>query len=119
MGCQASFDQWLGTIMHHLSPLSTPQATVLALWSFGMVLARSCALTAVSHLLAKGRRRKEHTVRQQLREWYYDTPRKPDHYPHRFSKRLATRQPSTSNVKSRRPRHKARTPGIPSFVRLR
>ena len=27
-----------------------------------------------------------------------------DHYPHRFSKRLATRQPSTSNVKSRRPR---------------
>jgi len=28
-----------------------------------------------------------------------------DHYPHRLSKRLATRQPSTSNVKSRRPRH--------------
>jgi hypothetical protein len=35
---------------------------------------------------------------------------RPDHYPHRFSKRLATRQPSTSNVKSRRPRHKVRTP---------
>ena len=34
--------------MHHLSHLSKPQATVLALWSFGMVLARSCALTAVS-----------------------------------------------------------------------
>src|SRR6266436_9012451 len=42
-----------------------------------------------------------------------------DHYPHRFSKRLATRQPSTSNVKSRRPRHKVRTPGIPSFLRFR
>jgi len=28
--------------------LSKPQATVLALWSFGMVLARACALTAVS-----------------------------------------------------------------------
>ena len=38
-----------------------------------------------------------------------------DHYPHRLSKRLATRQPSTSNVKSRRPRHKVRTPGIPSL----
>jgi hypothetical protein len=38
-----------------------------------------------------------------------------DHYPYRFSKRLATRQPSTSNVKSRRPRHKVRTPGIPSL----
>ena len=76
MLCQAGFDQWQTTIMHHLSPLSKPQATVLALWSFGMVLARSCALTAVSHLLAKGMKRKEQTVRQQLREWYYDTPRK-------------------------------------------
>ena len=76
MFCQAGFDQWLTTIMQHLPHLSKPQATVLALWSFGMVLARSCALTAVSHLLAKGLRRKEQTVRQQLREWYYDTPRK-------------------------------------------
>src|SRR2546430_13459704 len=76
MFCQAGFDQWLTTIMHHLSPLSKPQATVLALWSFGMVLARSCALTGVSHLLAKGMQRKEQTVRQQLREWYYDVPRK-------------------------------------------
>ena len=75
MFCQASCDQWLTTIMQHLSPLSKPQATVLALWSFGMVLARSCALTAVSHMLAKGMKRKEQTVRQQLREWYYDTPR--------------------------------------------
>ena len=62
--------------MHHLSPLSKPQATVLALWSFGMILARSCALSAISHLLASGMRRQEQTVRQQLREWYYDTPRK-------------------------------------------
>src|SRR5947208_963939 len=46
MFCQAGFDQWLTTIMHHLSPLSKPQATVLALWSFGMVLARSCSLAA-------------------------------------------------------------------------
>ena len=62
--------------MHHLPPLSKPQATVLALWSLGMVLARSCALTAVSHFLAKGMQRKEQTVRPQLREWYYDVPRK-------------------------------------------
>jgi hypothetical protein len=59
MFCQAGFDQWQTTIMQHLSPLSKPQATVLALWSFGMVLARSCALTAVSHFLAKGMQRKE------------------------------------------------------------
>lgn len=41
-----------------------------------MVLARSCALSAVSHLLATGMRRNEQTVRQQLREWYYDVARK-------------------------------------------
>jgi len=76
MFCQAAFDQWRTTIMHHLPHLSKPQATVLALWSFGMVLARSCALSAVSHLLAKGMQRKEQTVRQQLRDWYYDVPRK-------------------------------------------
>jgi len=76
MFCQAGFDQWLTTIMHHLSHVSKPQATVLAMWSFGMVLARSCALTAVSLLLAAGMQRKEQTVRQQRRAWYDDVPRK-------------------------------------------
>jgi hypothetical protein len=75
MFCQASFDQWRTTIMHHLSHLSKPQATVLALWSFGMVLASSCALTAVSSLLATGMHRKEQTVRQQLRAGYDDAKR--------------------------------------------
>lgn len=41
-----------------------------------MVLARSCALTAVRHVLAKGMKRQEQTVRQQLREWYDDPSRK-------------------------------------------
>ena len=74
MFCQAGFDQWLRTIMQHLPHLSKPQATVLAWGSFGMVLARSCALPTVRHLLAKGLKRKEQTVRQQLRAWY-DAPR--------------------------------------------
>ena len=43
MHCQASVDQWQTTIMQHLPRLSKPQATVLALWSMGMVLAHSCA----------------------------------------------------------------------------
>ena len=49
--------------------LSKPQATVLALWSLGMVLARSCALTAVATFLAVWLRRQEPTVRQQRREF--------------------------------------------------
>ncbi len=75
MFCQASFDQGLTTIMQPLSPLSKPQATVLALGRFGMVLARSCALTAGSHLLAKGMTRQAQTVRQPRRAWDDDTPR--------------------------------------------
>jgi hypothetical protein len=75
MFCQAGFDQWLTTIMQPLPDLSKPQATVLALWSFGMVLARSCALTAVSHVLAQGMPRKEQRGRQQRRAWDDDAPR--------------------------------------------
>jgi hypothetical protein len=41
-----------------------------------MVLARSCALTAVSTCLAAGRRRKEQTVRQQWRAWGYEATAK-------------------------------------------
>ena len=47
--------------------VSKPQATVLALWSVGMVLARSCTLPAVATFLAAWLRRQEQTVWQQLR----------------------------------------------------
>jgi hypothetical protein len=63
-------------VTKHLPHLSKPQATVLALWSVGMVLARSCALTAVSLFLAEGLERKPNTVRQQLREWCYEAKAK-------------------------------------------
>jgi len=45
---------------------------VLALWSFGMVLAGSCGRTAVSTVLAAGLGCAENTMRQRLREWCYD-----------------------------------------------
>ena len=51
--------------------LSVPQATVLALWSFGMVISQSCGLTTVSSSLALLLGAKENSVRQRLREWYY------------------------------------------------
>ncbi len=69
MFCQATLDPWHATIMTHLPHLSKTQAAGLALWSLGMVLARSCALTAVSAFLAEGLKQKENTVRQRLREW--------------------------------------------------
>jgi hypothetical protein len=69
MSCQRAVYQWTEVVTTYLPHLSKPQATVLALWSLGMVLVRSCALSAVSFFLAQGLERKPNTVRQQLREW--------------------------------------------------
>ncbi len=63
---------WMSTVTTHLPGLSQPQATVLALWSFGMVVAGSCGLPTVASFLAGLLAKKDNTVRQQLREWYYD-----------------------------------------------
>jgi hypothetical protein len=76
MSCQSAVYQWTEVVTKHLPHLSKPQAAVLALWSVGMVLARSCALTAVSLFLAEGLERKPNTVRQQLREWCYEAKAK-------------------------------------------
>ena len=76
MSCHPRVTEWTRTIHARLPHLSTPQATVLALWSLGMVLARSCALTAVSAFLATWLHRKEPAVRQQLREFCYEATAK-------------------------------------------
>jgi hypothetical protein len=76
MSCQKAVYQWTEVVTTHIPHLSKPQARVLALWSLGMVLARSCALSAVSLFLAQGVERKPNTVRQQLREWCYEAKAK-------------------------------------------
>ena len=76
MSCQRAVYQWTDVITTHLPHLSNPQARVLALWSLGMVLARSCALSAVSLFLAQGLERQPNTVRQQLREFCYEAKAK-------------------------------------------
>lgn len=73
---QQELYQWKCEISSHLSHLSKPQATVLALWSYGMALTRSCALTMVLLILAPLLGYKENTLRQRLREWYYDADKK-------------------------------------------
>src|SRR5499433_1140669 len=76
MSCHPRVLEWTKIIQTYLPQLSKPQATVLALWSLGMVLARSCALTAVSAMVATVQGRHENTLRQRLREWYYEAPAK-------------------------------------------
>ena len=76
MSCHSPVTEWTTLIRLYVPHLSKPQATVLALWSLGMVLARSCALTAVATFLAVWLRRQEQTVRQQLREFCYEAEAK-------------------------------------------
>lgn len=72
MSCQERVYQWTDEVTSHLPHVSKAQARVLALWSLGMVLARSCALTAVAAFWAVGLDRQATTVRQQLREFCYE-----------------------------------------------
>jgi hypothetical protein len=44
--------EWSAAVSTAFAHLSRPQATVLALWSYGMVLAKSCGITLVCATLA-------------------------------------------------------------------
>ncbi len=68
----AELRDWIRTVTTQMSHLSKPQAVVLAMWSFGMVMVNSCGLTTITVFLAQLLDKKENTVRQQLREWYRD-----------------------------------------------
>jgi len=76
MSCREAVYQWVAEVGDRFPHLSPAQVRVLALWSFGMVVARSCALTAVSLLLAGILGRAPNTVRQQLREGVYEAAAK-------------------------------------------
>jgi hypothetical protein len=63
---------WMSEVSNHMSHLSKPQLTVLALWSFSMALTRSCSLSAATVMVSALLKQSEETVRQRLREWYWD-----------------------------------------------
>ncbi len=69
MADQTALSQWTAIVGAHLSRLSTTQVRVLALWRLGMVLSRSCALTAVSLFWATALGQEADAVRQRLRAW--------------------------------------------------
>ena len=64
--------QWTQEVSTHMGHMSRPQAVVLALWSYGMVMTRCCGLTTVAGFLCLLHGKKFETVRQRLREWCYD-----------------------------------------------
>jgi hypothetical protein len=56
-----------------MKDLAPHHATIMALWSFGMVIAQSCGITSVAAVLVGFLEQKENTVRQRLRESTYDS----------------------------------------------
>ncbi len=71
MADQTALYQWTTIVGTHLTGLSPAQVRVLAQWSLGLVLTRSCALTAVAVFWATALGQSEHAARQRLREWCY------------------------------------------------
>ncbi|MFZ2449192.1 MAG: hypothetical protein WAW36_01570 [Methylovulum miyakonense] len=68
--------QWIDTVVMRFPSLSKPQALGLALWSFGMILARSCSLTAVTDLLAPLMGQTFNRMRERLRDTYREADAK-------------------------------------------
>ena len=63
-------DQWTDQVATAFPNLSRPQATVLALYSFGMILAQRCGLNSVAAVLVSFLRVGYHTIRSRLQEFY-------------------------------------------------
>jgi hypothetical protein len=70
MSRQPEVYQWIDTVTARFPSLSKPQALGLALWSFGMIIARSCSLSAVADLLAPLLGKSFNTMRERLRDTY-------------------------------------------------
>ncbi len=68
--------QWTDDLADAFPQLSQPQVVGLATWSFGMVMARCCALTTVALFVAQFLGHKYHAVRQRLREFYQEAAAK-------------------------------------------
>jgi hypothetical protein len=67
---------WLALLSSAFPNLSTPEVRGLAWFSFGMILAQSCSVSAVAWQLADLLGQKLDTVKQRLREWYCEAPAK-------------------------------------------
>jgi hypothetical protein len=67
---------WTETVSTNMPHLSKPQATGLALWSYGIALTRSCGRTTVATFLALLVTCKVGSMDHRLREWCYEAKAK-------------------------------------------
>jgi hypothetical protein len=71
--------RWIVLLRQHFPTLSKPQALGLALWSIGIVLARSASLHAVVLALAIWLPFQRLNLRKRLQEWYLEAAAKKGH----------------------------------------
>jgi hypothetical protein len=64
--------QWTDCVSTNMPHLTKPQATVLALWSFGIACTRSCGRSTVATFLALLLHQKVANIEQRLYEWCLD-----------------------------------------------
>jgi hypothetical protein len=68
--------QWNDMLAKRLPHLSKPTTSCLALWTLGMIIARSCSLTAVAWALVPVLQQKFYTLRERLRDLYREASAK-------------------------------------------
>ena len=83
--------EWQRIVTKKMPHLSKPQAVGLAMWSFGMAVTHCCGLSTVTVFLAQLLGQKENNLRERLRQWYKEDPKRP-------GRKLATLDVSTSFV---------------------
>ena len=76
MARQDGLSQWTDCVSTNMPHLTKPQATVLALWSFGIACTRSCGRSTVATFLALLLHQKVANIEQRLYEWCLDAPDK-------------------------------------------
>ena len=68
--------QWNDIVGKRFPQMSKPMAACLALWSLGMIVARSCSLTAIAWAWVPILNEKFYTLRERLRDFYRNAPAK-------------------------------------------
>jgi hypothetical protein len=76
MAHQNGLSEWQQQVSTNLPHLSKPQAVGLALWSYGIVMMRTCGRTTVATFLALLLGQKAESVARRLREWCYEAEAK-------------------------------------------
>lgn len=67
---------WIKAVSRHFPNLTSPQATVLALWSFAAIMAQTALVRGCALYLSGLLERDCNTVRQRLKEFYLDEAHK-------------------------------------------